>query len=168
MQTLLLCPLLASGSFRTMWMPPSTPSVPNSVLLGSCQAHNVCVLCLGITPLLWGSPVSRRERAADSRVCALAGRRTLDHACDALFRYHVLLKLTLVSFGMVEVLNLKQIKNIILKESKYHAESKILQELSYCCSSHGSYTRYNKGICLCFFFLLCHSITILGSQRTFQ
>ncbi len=91
-----------------------------------------------------GGLLSAGERAADSRVCALAGRRPLDHACDALFRYHMLLKLTLVSFVIVEVLNLKQIKNIHLKESEYHAESKILQELSYCCLSHGSYTRNNK------------------------
>lgn len=40
---------------------PAHPSVHNSVALGPCQAYDVCVLLLGITPLLWGSPVSRRE-----------------------------------------------------------------------------------------------------------
>ncbi len=96
-----------------------------------------------------GGLLSAGERELQTAECVAAARccsrwRPSDHACDALFRYHILLKLTLVSFVMVEVLNLKQIKNILLKESKYHAESKIRQELSDCCSSHGSYTLNNK------------------------
>lgn len=96
-----------------------------------------------------GGLLSAGERELQTAECVAAARccsrrRPSDHACEALFRYHMLLKLILVSFVMVEVLNLKQIKNILLKESKYHAESKILLELSYCYSSRGSYTLNNK------------------------
>lgn len=49
---LLSCPLLASGLFGTARLPPSTPSAHNSVALDAFQVHDVCVLLLGITPLL--------------------------------------------------------------------------------------------------------------------